>query len=412
MAKGHRFLLHFHDGTGSLEELIVRGLQYQMPDRPVLPAEVYREAGVLPDLFVDRPVRRVERVLIDLADRRTRAYGMLHWGDAPERGYTDQGRGRGELVWCNMEYDLPRAAMIMYARTGERRMLDYALVSATHWMEVDVCHDSDDPMRHEGMVAHSARHATGGVTPSHEWVEGILDAYHQTGDDFALQTALGIGRNVLRHVERMLGSGTGAFSARETGWALRTLVALHEETHEEQWLEPAETVVDHFEQWMEEHGAWLAPYTDHTLVRVPFMITVAVNGLMCYHRVRPEERVETMVVRAMDDLIEHCLTPDGRFYYKELPSLRRRTAGTQTLQGLAHAWTLTRDEKYLRAGMPSFELALAADYSGWSGAKYADGDAVIDPGGPGPKAFAAHFMPIARFYRCAVEAGLLTDEEF
>ena len=411
MAKGHRFLLHVHDGSVAVEELIVRGLQYQMPDRAVLPPEVYRRAGVMEDVFVDEPVARVERTLLDLADRRTKAFGAIHWGDGPERGYTDQGRGRGELVWCNLEYDLPRAALLMFARTGERRMLDYLLVCAEHWMEIDVCHDSDDPMRHEGMVAHSARHATGGVTVSHEWVEGILDSYHQTGDGFALQTALGIGRNVLRHLDRMMKRGVGAFSARETGWAIRTLVALYEETHDECWLAPAERIVGHFEEWMGEHGTWLSPYTDHTLVRVPFMITVAVNGLMCYHRVRPEERIERMVAQAMDDLIEHCLMPDGRFYYKELPSLQRRGAGTQVLQGLAHAWESTGDAKYLRAGMTSFELSLEEEVAGWSGAKYVDGDAVIDPRGPGPKAFAAYLLPIARFYRAAVLAGLLRGDE-
>jgi len=411
MARGHRFLLHCHDGDEPLEGLIVRALQYQMPDRPVLPPAVYRRAGVVPDVFVDEPVARVERTLIDLADRRTRAFGMLHWGDGPERGYTDQGRGRGELVWCNLEYDLPRAALLMYARTGERRMLDYLLVSAEHWMEIDTCHDSDDPLRHQGMIAHSARHATGGVTISHEWVEGILDYYHQTGDPFALDTALGIGRNVLRHLERLMERGTGAFSARETGWGLRTLVALYEETHDESWLAPAERIVDHFEAWMDEHGTWLSPYTDHTLVRVPFMITVAANGLMCHYRVRPEERIARMVVHAMDDLIEHCLMPDGRFYYKELPSLQRRGAGTQVLQGLAHAWELTGDVKYLRAGMTSFDLSLDAEAQGWSGAKYSDGDAVIDPRGPGPKAFAAEFLPVARFYAAAVRAGLLRPDD-
>lgn len=410
MAKSHRFLLHPHTGDMSQEELIVRGLQYQMPDRAIIPAEAYREADVLPDLFVDAPIPRVERTLIDLADDRTRAFGMLHWGDAPERGYTDQGRGRGALVYCNLEYDMPRAAMIMFARTGERRMLDYMLVSAEHWMEVDVCHDSDDPLRHEGMIYHSANHATGGVTVSHEWVEGILDYYHHTGDRFALDTALGVGRNVLRHLERMMESGVGAFSARETGWAIRTLVALYEETHEDRWLAPARRIVDHFEEWMDEHGTWLAPYTDHTLVRVPFMITVAVNGLMCYYRARPEERIERMVVHAMDDLIDHCLTPDGRFYYKELPSLQRRGAGTQVLQGLAHAYTLTGDQRYLRAGLISFELSLGMKARGWSGGKYADEDAVINPRGPGPKPFGAYILPIGRFYRCAVEAGLLSDE--
>jgi len=411
VAKTHRMLLHCHDGTERSDALIVRGLQYQMPDRPILPAETYRAADVLPDVFVERPVPRVERYLTELADRRTRGYGMLNWGDGPERGYTDQGRGKGEVVWANHEYDLPRAAMLMFARTGERRMLDYLLVAAQHWMDVDVCHHSPDPFRHQGMITHSARHATGGVTISHEWVEGLLDCYHQTGDSFALDTALGVGENVLRHLARTVERGVGTTSARETGWALRTLVALYEETHDERWLTSATGIVDHFQEWMAEYGAWLAPYTDHTLVRVPFMITVAVNSLMCYYRVRPEQRVADMVVRAEDDLIENCLTSEGLFYYKELPSLRRLGAGLLNLEGLSHAYNLTDDDKYLRAGLPTFNLALRTETAGYSGAKFVEGDAVIYPAGPGPKAFAASFFPAMSFYKAAVEAGLIQANE-
>ena len=104
------------------------------------------------------------------------------------------------------------------------------------------------------------------------------------------------------------------------------------------------------------------------------------------------------------------MMPDGRFYYKELPSLQRRGAGTQSLQGLAHAYRITGDAKYLRAGIDSFELSLARSAGGWSGGKYVSGDAVINSRGPGPKSFAASLLPIGRFYRCAVEAGLLRDE--
>ena len=196
---------------------------------------------------------------------------------------------------------------------------------------------------------------------SHEWVEGLLDYHHQTGDSFALDTALGVGENVLRHLARTVERGVGTTSARETGWALRTLVALYEETHDQRWLTPATDIVDHFREWMEEYGTWLAPYTDHTLVRVPFMITVAVNSLMCYYRVRPEERVADMVVRAEDDLIENCLTSEGLFYYKELPSLRRLGAGFINLEGLSHAYDLTGDDKYLRAGLPTFNLSLRTE---------------------------------------------------
>ena len=413
MAKTHRLMLHFHGPETSLEELNVRSLQFQMPDRPMLSPAVYRQAGVFEDIWPAHNVPRVERLLIDLADQRTRGYGLLNWGDGPDAGYTNQGRGQGEIVWTNNEYDLPHAALLMYARCGERRMLDTMLAAAEHWMDVDVCHFSRDPLRHQGQIVHSARHATSGVSVSHEWVEGLLDYYHQTGEPFAYHTALGIGENVLRHLERPALRKPAGSSARETGWALRTLVALYVETHDGKWLAPAEFIVGQFEAWQAEHGAWLAPYTDHTLARVPFMIAVAANSLMRYHRVRPEQRVGDMIVAAMRDLIDNCLMPDGRFYYKELPSLQRRGAGALVLEALAHAHEISGDVQFLQAGLPTFELLVQGDWMqrGYSGPKFIAGDAVIVPDGPGPKAFAAMFAPTMVFYRAATQAGLLGNDE-
>jgi len=402
-------LLHLHGRDATPNELNVRSLQFQMPDRPTLAGEVYHRANVFESVWVERPAPRVERLLIDLADSRTRGYGMLHWGDGPDQGYSDQGRGHGEPVWTNNEYDLPHAALLMYARTGERRMLDYLLVAAEHWMEVDVCHHSEDPLRHQGQIIHSARHATAGVTVSHEWVEGLFDYYHLTGEPFAYDTAIGIGENILRHLEKPSLRQPAGSSARETGWALRSLVALYVESHDEKWLTPAQFIVAQFEAWQAEHGAWLAPYTDHTLVRVPFMIAVAANSLMRYYRVRPEPRVGDMIVGAMRDVVDHCLMPDGRFYYKELPSLQRRGAGMLVLEALAYAYEISGDREFLDAGMPTFELVLAGDATRreYSGPKYAVGDAVIWPRGPGPKTFAATFPSMMAFYRAATEAGLL-----
>ena len=249
----------------------------------------------------------------------------------------------------------------MYARTAERRMLDYMLVTAEHWMDVDVCHFNDDPLRFQAQITHSANHVSGEVEASHEWVEGLFDYYHQTGDKFSYDTAIGIGENILRQLARPRYQKKGGINARETGWALRALVALYIETNDEKWLEPAETIVGHFTAWKEEYGAWLAPYTDHTAIRVPFMIAIAVGSLMRYYRIRPQEEIKDLILDAVKDLIENCKLENGLFFYKELPSLRRLGNNTIILEALAIAYELTKDTSYLLAGKETFQKALSAE---------------------------------------------------
>lgn len=405
MAKTHRCFLHFHNGDESIEKLNIRSLQFQLPDRPVFEEETYKRAKVFENIFVENRIKEIERALILKADARGKAYGILHFGDAPDIGYTRQGRGNGEPVWTNNEYDFPHAAMLMYIRTGERRMLDYMLVSAEHWMDVDVCHFSEDPLRYQAQIIHSAHHATGEVEASHEWVEGLLDYYHQTGEKIAYDTAIGIGENILRQLSQPRYQKKGGINARETGWALRSLVALYNETYHEKWFNAAEKIVDHFEAWMEEYGGWLAPYTDHTAIRVPFMISIAVNSLMRFYYINPELRIKNMIVVAVEDMLENCLMDNGLFYYKELPSLRRLGTNTLILEALVYAYEFTGDIKFLEAGLETFNIAIREGASG-GGAKQSVGDAVIMQG-PGPKGFAQSFYNIVSFYRTAVEKGLI-----
>jgi len=407
VARTQRLLLHLHDGgEPHLQEVGTRSLQFQMPDRPALDPETYRDADVFEPVWVAEPVRRIEAFLVDSADARARGYGLLNWGDGPDASYTNQGRGHGKPVWTNNEYDLPHAAMLQFARTGERRLFDYLLVTAEHQMDVDVCHFSPDPYRDGGQVIHSAHHVSGGVTPSHEWVEGLLDLYHVTANPDALDAALGIGRNLLRQLERPAFRQPAGSSARETGWALRALTALYRETGAVGWLRPAEFIVAQFRDWQREYGAWLAPYTDHTLARVPFMIAVAASSLMRYYSVTRDAEVGQMIVTAMRDLIEHALQADGRFYYKELPSLQKRGAGMYVLESLAYAYDISGDVSFLRAGLPTFEETLRTKPT-VTGTKIEVDDAVIWDAGPSPKAFASQFLPVVMFYRAASAAGLL-----
>ena len=408
MSREQRILLHFHAAAEPLAEIDNRSLLYQMPDRPWIDPALFRDAGVCPDIFLDpeKADPDVEIALIQRCDAHSRSFGMLNFGDAPDPNYTKQGRGKGRLVWTNNEYDFPHACALQYMRTGERRFLDYVLAAASHWMDVDVCHYSADPLLLGGQWEHCRDHVLDScMVCSHQWVEGLLDAYHFTGDERALETALGIGRNVRRLLDTPAYQVSGESNARETGWALRTLTALYVETGDDSWLEKAEWIVSQFREWMDTYGGWIAPYTDNTLIHVGFMIAVAMGSLARYYRVRPGEALKNMLIAAADDLMDSCLTPTGLFFYKELPSLNRLGSNTMILEALTIAWELTGDEKYLRAGLPTFRRDIAGR-SGGIGEKTVMEGWVLLQGDP-PKHFAQSFIPVAVYYKAAAEAGLL-----
>ncbi len=409
MSREQRFLLHFHDAQESLLEIDNRSLIYQMPDKPSISSDVFRDAGVMPDIFVDRDKINydVEISLIGKADGHARCYGMLNWGDAPDWGYTQQGRGKGELVWTNNEYDYPHACALMYARTGERRFLDYMITAGSHWMDVDVCHYSKDPLLLGGQWEHTRGHCKDGVMVcSHEWVEGLLDYYHFTGDERALETAFGIGENVLRLLDSPMYQKSGESNARETGWALRTLTALYVETHDEKWLCKCDWILGHFKQWTAEYGEWVAPYTDNTTIRVGFMISVAVGSIMRYYRVFPNEEIKQMILDAVDDLVENCLMDNGLFYYKELPSLNRLGNNTLLLEALTIAYELTGDTEYLKHGRRTFWSNVQAPAGGVGGVKSIEGDAVIHKNN-GTKNFAQCFVPLSVYYKALSDNDML-----
>ncbi|MBQ8821638.1 MAG: glycoside hydrolase family 127 protein [Lachnospiraceae bacterium] len=408
MSREQRFLLHFHDAQETLTELDNRSLIYQMPDKPFISPQVFADAAVMPDIFVspEKANPEVELSLIARCDGHGRALGMLNFGDAPDENYTAQGRGNGKIVWSNNEYDFPHACALQYARTGERRFLDYLIASARHWMDVDVCHYSDNPLHVGGQWEHCANHCGMDMVCSHEWVEGLLDYYHFTGEKRAFDTAVGIGENILRLLDTPAYQVSGESNARETGWALRTLTALYVETHDEKWLSKAEWIISHFKEWGEEYGGWIAPYTDNTLIRVGFMISVAVGSLMRYYRVFPDEELKEMLLSAVDDLIENGMLGNGVFYYKELPSLSRIGNNTLLLEALAIGYELTGNPEYLSYGMNTFTSNIKAIPSGAPGTKSIREDAVIYKNAS-PKSFGQSFIPLAVYYKALTDRGMI-----
>lgn len=408
MSREQRFLLHFHGAEESLAELDNRSIIYQMPDRPYLSPETHKDSGVWPDIFVDRTDIDVERYFVGCADGHCRAYGMLNFGDSYDAGYTAQGRGGGDLVWCNNEYDYPHACMLLYLRTGMRRFLDYNIAACSHWMDVDVCHYHSNPLYIGGQWEHTGGHCIDGIMVcSHEWVEGLLDYYHFTGDERGLETALGIGDNVLRLIESSMYANVGEANARETGWALRTFTALYIETRDEKWLSKCESILKDFEVWEQQYGNWLALYTDNTVIRVGFMISIAIGSVMRYYREFPKPELKDMMLRAVDDLIENCYDERlGTFYYKELPSLNRMGQNTLLLEALTIAYELSGNPEYLKYGITTFKKTVSNVFPGAVGSKKVVKDAVI-VGNASSKAFAQSMIPMSTYYKAVSECGML-----
>lgn len=406
MAREQKFMLHFHEADEHIAELDNRSLIYQMPDRPIIAPYVYKNSGAVPDVFADKANADIDMLLISKADARARSFGMLNWGDTIDQNYTKQGRGGGAAVWVNNEYDFPHACALMYMRMGIRRYLDFCMVHASHWMDVDVCHYSADPLKIGGLTEHTKGHVINGVmVPSHEWVEGFLDYYHLTGDERGLETAIGIGENILKLLDTPAYAVAGESNARETGWALRALTALYIETGDEKYKAKCDRIVGYFEKWYDDYGCFAAPYTDNTVIHVGFMISVAVGSLMRYYKINKMDKLKELIMLAVDDILDNCMLECGLFYYKELPSLARLGNNTLLLEAMAVGYELTGDKKYLEAGIATMKRTLREPHKYVGGDKQIIGDALVTSG-DSTKNFAQSFYPIAYYYKCLVEAGM------
>ena len=142
------------------------------------------------------------------------------------------------------------------------------------------------------------------------------------------------------------------------------------------------------------------------MIRTGFMIAVAVGSLMRYYREFPSVSLRTMILAAIDDLVENATLPYGLFYYKELPSLSRNGNNPLLLEALAIGYELTGNVKYLKPGIKTFKRELETQASGSNGAKIHREDAVLWGSG-GTKHFAQGFIPFTTFYTALLREGLI-----
>jgi len=408
VSKTHRMQILFHSPDADRQDITCRAYQYLLPDKPVIQSEIYEASGLFEDIFNTKREQVMELYIDRLFDVRSKAYGMLHWGDNPDMGYTLQGRGMGDYVWINGEYDAGRAFFLYYITHGCRRAYCAMKCATEHILDVDICHHSSDPGRYGGQIPHSARHATKNCTPSHEWVEGLFDYYHETGDPDVLEIALKVGHNIAYLLEhKIFNANTGYVSAREAGWALFSLVAFYKETNDEFWLKHCYTTIDYFFEWEKDLGSLLTVYTDHSMVRIPFMMSVAINAMKCFYDVRPSEELKGLILRTAEDMAENCISEYTQmFFYKELPSLNQSDTNPLILAALTNAYILSKDVKFLKYGIPTLQSILRNIPIRKGGSSVSHHCMITMAGSSSNKPFAATAPYIFLYYKALMDNDL------
>jgi hypothetical protein len=196
------------------------------------------------------------------------------------------------------------------------------------------------------------------------------------------------------------------------------MVGMYLGTGEERWRQEAQRLVSLYLDWFDQYGALLAPYTSHSMPRVTFMISLTVNSFARYLLIAPDgeaeerARIERLIVGTVDDVLEHCLGPDGIAYYKELPSLRRTAPTIHLLEALAHTYRITGKLKYLEIATRHFALYAASPPHSAGGPKFADDSGAVVAGRGGGRVFADKYTSLLIFAAEAVPLGLLDWYEY
>ncbi len=145
------------------------------------------------------------------------------------------------------------------------------------------------------------------------------------------------------------------------------------------------------------------------------MISISVNALYRYYKATNDDRIPDLVVEEMRDVLQNCVLADDRFFYKELPSLHRRSDFTLQMEALAYAYQLSGDTQFRDHILTMMRSMMKRGFGGGGGGKRIVKDLVGDTvlfDGPGPKVFAFFYIPFMVAYKTLADENLLDEFEY
>lgn len=284
LAKTHEMLLFFHqrdwETAGSRELSDV----FQSAPAATVDPQWVCASGVFGQMHPRDPERfpRIEQAIDDsigciMRHRVTdRDYGMFNYGDSHHNWDWQGRRWNLHRIWRNTHHGWTRWPWLMYARSGDKRLLDWADANARHVADVDHCHHTTEDLEglsyplqklvggicdYKGFV----HWASGGRLGYNSIADSMLWHYYVTGNRRSLTTAL-------EHGAALLDDGR-PLPHREGSARATSAAALYFLTWDNEYLEFLERTVDAlldtqredggFPQW-ENFAPYLQRYVDLT----------------------------------------------------------------------------------------------------------------------------------------------------
>jgi hypothetical protein len=273
--------------------------------------------------------------------------GTFHWGDQVAAG-----KGGGSIfpgikgTARNLEYDFVAVAAKEYARTGFANILRHCRASAEHMMYTDFVAVSNDPWKEGGIPHHCVDHTSGSAYPSHMWAEGLTLYYQLTGDRYALHVARRVGDFYLKYIRERFHVVQG--TAREVGWTLIALSAIHDLTREQRYLDGIRRVVDfNLEQGWQKFFP-----TDAT-----FTIGIAIIGFNRSREFHRDKETQKFILDLLDWMMKDRRDEIGLFEYWRNPEAGAIAYVQAHLpEALNIGYKLSGNERYLRAAFRLYQI--------------------------------------------------------
>ncbi|MFH1613544.1 MAG: beta-L-arabinofuranosidase domain-containing protein [Planctomycetota bacterium] len=281
--------------------------------------------------------------------------GMLNYGDEINIHFSMARKKRWS--YTNNRWDFLQAVLLGFLRTGDTHAFSRAFSAAEHTMDVDICHHSCDLADVGGIHGcEKAEHVIGGIPPStfQSWAEGLVTYYWVTGEKRALENAKLAG-------DFMIEAGkTGknwAKNVRGTGIPLMLLAALYEATGEKKYIDGAKPYIENLMD-MDAEGAWRVYDPPSMAVAAAWKTSIALAGLARYIEASGDESLNEIFIRGAYWLIDKGVTPNGFFYYYDMPDHSHTNVMSLCLEPLGRAYELTGNRRFLDVGLKNFKYLI------------------------------------------------------